>query len=69
MRKGLKMKDTAEAILKTIADLHMTQREEPTSKTDEYMRGMYNGMEVIRASVTDGELDLIDKDGTFMSAN
>lgn len=54
-------------ILKTINELHAIQKSQPTSRTDDYMRGMYNGIEVIRASITDHKLNLIDKSGMFDS--
>ena len=54
-----------ESVIKTIAELTSIQRNEPTSKTDDYMRGMYNGMEVIRAAVVDHNTNFIDRDGKF----
>lgn len=54
-------------IIETLLELHSIQKNERSSRTDSYMRGMYNGMEVIRASVIDNEIDLIDKDGVLMS--
>ena len=56
-----------ESAMTAITKLHNIQKNESSSRIDNYMRGMYNGMEVIRASLAGEEPDFIDKDGVFMS--
>jgi|TARA_R110000851_G_C13064148_1_gene564246 hypothetical protein len=46
----------------TVNEIHRVQSNQEETRTDDYMRGMLNGIEVVRASLT-------CTDGNFMNRN
>lgn len=68
--KKLKTKNPITDSIEGLDDIIKIQTTDPANKTDEYMRGLSNGLLVAKATVTDdeGDLKLINKDGELDEA-